>query len=254
MAWDPKTYMKFGAERTRPAAELLARVPVETPKRVIDLGCGPGNSTALLVERWPSADVTGFDSSPEMLKDAQASGVKAHWVPGDVATWSPERAFDVVYSNATLQWIADHPKLLPRLMRAVAEGGVFAFQVPRNFGAPSHQILYALAKEAPWADALANIGERAGALEPDEYFAILEPLSRHIDIWETTYLQVMDGQDAVYNWISGTGLRPFANALTGEMREAFLTEYKRRLNAAYPMRKSGKTLFPFQRLFCVATR
>jgi trans-aconitate 2-methyltransferase len=254
MVWDPKLYMKFGAERTRPAAELLSRIFVETPKRVADLGCGPGNSTELLVARWPQADINGIDSSPEMLKDAQASGVKAKWELADVAAWQPKEAFDVVYSNATLQWVPGHPKLLPRLMNAVAENGVFAFQVPRNFGAPSHQILYALAKEEKWAAKLANTGERAGALEPDEYYSILEPHARHIDIWETSYLQVMEGENAVYNWISGTGLRPFANALQGDAREAFLTEYRRRLNEAYPMRKSGKTLFAFQRLFAVATR
>lgn len=254
MAWDAKLYLKFGAERTRPAAELLARVAAGSPERVIDLGCGPGNSTALLAERWPDAQLTGLDSSTEMLKEARASDMRAQWVEADVARWKPDAPFDVVYSNATLQWVPDHAALLPRLMESVAAGGWFAFQVPRNFTAPSHAILYALTKEKPWAETLANVGERAGALEPDAYFAILSPHAQHIDIWETTYLQAMEGEDAVFKWIGGTGLRPFSNALEGEMREAFLSEYKRRLNQAYPPRPDGKTLFPFQRLFCVARR
>ncbi|HEY1838256.1 MAG TPA: trans-aconitate 2-methyltransferase [Rhizomicrobium sp.] len=254
MAWDPNTYMKFGAERTRPAAELLARVPVEAPARVIDLGCGPGNSTELLAQRWPDADVTGLDSSPEMIAQAKASGVKAKFALGDVATWSPDKPFDVVYSNATLQWIGDHKHLLPRLIAAVATDGVFAFQVPCNFGEPSHTLLYELAENGPWAQTLTNRRDRAAVLKPDAYFDILEPLAKSLDIWETTYTQVLSGEDAVFTWMSGTGLRPFSNALEGEERETFLAEYKRRLARAYPVRASGNTLYPFQRLFCVATR
>jgi trans-aconitate 2-methyltransferase len=254
MAWDPNVYMKFGAERTRPAAELLARVPMEAPKRVIDLGCGPGNSTELLVHRWQNADVTGLDSSPEMIAEAKASRIKAMFGLGDVSTWSPKEPFDVVYYNATLQWISDHAHLLPRLMNGVMAGGVFAFQVPCNFGEPSHVLLYELAENGPWAEKLKDRRDRAAVLKADAYFDILEPLSQSLDIWETTYTQVLDGDDAVFSWMSGTGLRPFSNALEGEERETFLSEYKRRLARAYPMRESGKTLYPFQRLFCVARR
>jgi trans-aconitate 2-methyltransferase len=254
MAWDPNIYLKFGAERTRPAAELLARIPTDAPQRVVDLGCGPGNSTALLVERWPHAEVTGLDSSPEMIAEAKASGIKANWELGDVATWQADKPFDVVYSNATLQWIGDHPKLLPHLMKSVADGGVFAFQVPCNFGEPSHTLLYELAANGPWADKLKNRRDRAAVLKADAYFDILEPLSKFLDIWETTYTQVLDGEDAVFHWMSGTGLRPFSNALAGEERDTFLAEYKKRLAKAYPMRASGKTLYPFQRLFAVARR
>jgi trans-aconitate 2-methyltransferase len=254
MTWDPQQYMKFGAERTRPAAELLARVPLASPQRVIDLGCGPGNSTALFIERWPDADVTGMDSSPEMIAQAKKSGVNAMFEVGDIVAWSAKEPFDVVYSNATLQWVSDHAHLLPRLMNAVADGGVFAFQVPCNFGEPSHTLLYELAQSGPWAAKLKNRRDRAAVLKAGAYFDILEPLSKSLDIWETTYMQVLDGDDAVFHWMSGTGLRPFSNALQGEERETFLAEYKRRLAHAYPMRKSGKTLYPFQRLFCVASK
>jgi trans-aconitate 2-methyltransferase len=254
MAWDPKTYMKFGAERTRPAAELLARVPIEAPGRVVDLGCGPGNSTALLVERWPSADVTGLDSSPEMLKEAKVSGVRANWIEADVTSWRPDEPFDVMFSNAALQWIPDHRTLLPRLMRAIVEGGVFAMQVPRNFDEPCHTLIHDIAQNGPWKDKLKDVRDWWNVRSPAEYFDILEPLTGSIDIWEVNYIQVLDGADAVFRWMSGTGLRPFANALQGEEREGFLAEYRRRVGEAYPMRESGKTLYPFQRLFCVARR
>jgi len=254
MAWDPKTYMQFAGERTRPAAELLARVPLEDPRRVADLGCGPGNSTALLAARWPQADLEGVDNSPQMLAEARASGVKARWTQADVALWNPAAPCDVVFSNATLQWVGDHASLLPRLMAHLAPDGIFAFQVPRNFTEPCHVLIREVADGGPWAAKLKNVRDWWNVLEPEAYFAILEPCARAIDIWETRYVQLLDGEDAVYRWMSGTGLRPFADALQGEEREAFLAEYKRRVATAYPRRESGKTLYPFQRLFAVARR
>jgi trans-aconitate 2-methyltransferase len=252
MAWDPKTYLAFGAERTRPAAELLARVFVDAPGRVADLGCGPGNSTALLAARWPDADVTGIDSSPEMLKEARASGTGANWQEADVATWTPGEPFDVVFSNATLQWIGDHARLLPQLMKAVSKNGVLAVQVPRNFDEPCHTLIHEIARNGPWAEKLKGVRDWWNVLSPAEYFDILEPHARSIDLWETNYIQVLDGEDAVFRWMSGTGLRPFANALEGAEREAFLAAYRARVAAAYPIRKSGRTLYPFRRLFLVA--
>jgi len=254
MAWDPKTYLTFNAQRTRPAAELLSRVACEKPARVIDLGCGPGNSTALLAQRWPGADLEGLDSSPEMLAEAKASGVHARWTQGDVSTWTPDAPFDVVFSNATLQWVGDHATLLPKLISHVAAGGVLAIQVPNNFDDPCHTLIHDVAKEGPWADKLKGVRDWWNVLEPESYFGILEPATANIDIWETRYVQVLEGADAVYRWMSGTGLRPFAAALEGAEREAFLSEYRARVGAAYPMRESGKTLYPFRRLFIVAKR
>jgi trans-aconitate 2-methyltransferase len=254
MAWNPKTYMSFAAERTRPAAELLARVALENPKRVADLGCGPGNSTALLAARWCGADLEGVDNSAEMLAEARASGIAARWTEADVAHWKPAAPCDVIFSNATLQWVPDHALLLPRLMAHLAPDGVVAFQVPCNFKEPCHTLIHALAAHGPWAAKLSGIRDSVGVLEPEAYFAILEAQARAIDIWETRYVQVLEGEDAVYRWMSGTGLRPFANALEGVEREAFLAEYKKRVAAAYPRRESGKTLYPFQRLFAVARR
>jgi trans-aconitate 2-methyltransferase len=245
--------MKFANERTRPAMELLARVPLTAPKRVIDLGCGPGNSTALLATQWPNAEIEGLESSPEMLAKARDSCVRATWTLGEVEGWSPAAPYDVVFSNATLHWIADHRVLLPRLMGHVADGGTLAFQVPRNFDAPSHVLMREVAKAGPWAAKLAN-ARQVNVLSPDVYFDILAPLARSVDIWETTYLHVLEGEDPVFTWVSGTGLRPFVQPLDAHECKQFLAEYRARLREAYPRRADGKTLLPFQRLFVVAQR
>ncbi len=254
MAWDPGTYLSFEAERTRPAVELLARVPNASPAHVADLGCGPGNSTALLAERWPNAYVEGIDSSPDMLAEAAKSAVRAQWVKANIAAWTPKDDTDVIFANAAFQWLPDHDRLLPRLMSFIGKGGTLAFQVPRNFDDPCHTFIHSVAQEGPWAAKLRHVRDWWNVFAPEDYFAILEPHAAHIDIWETRYVQVLEGDDAVYRWMSGTGLRPFAAALEGAEREAFLAEYKSRVGQAYPRRASGKTLYPFRRLFAVAVR
>jgi len=251
MPWDPKIYLSFAAERTRPAAELLARIASENPAQVADLGCGPGNSTALLAARWPDAEVEGIDSSPEMIEKARASGVRAHWTLADIAAWRPGQRYDVVFSNATYQWLPDHAALLPRLMHATAPGGIYAFQVPNNFDSPSHALMRAVGAAGPWAAKLAKV-RNIGVLAPAAYYGILAPHSATIDIWETEYLQVLDGEDPVYRWVSATGLRPFTDALEGGEREDFTAAFQAALRKAYPKERDGKTLFPFRRLFAVA--
>jgi trans-aconitate 2-methyltransferase len=251
MTWNPAVYLAFADERTRPAAELLARVTTEAPRRAVDLGCGPGNSTALLVERWPDARIEGIDSSSQMLDTARASGVRAEFTLADIMTWTPAVRYDVVFANATYQWLPDHRALLPRLLTFVEPGGTFAFQVPNNQGAPSHELMRRVAAEGPWAAQLADVRgvfvERAF-----DYFDMLAPHATSVDIWTAEYLHVLEGDDAVYRWISGAGLRPFLGALAADEREAFADEYKARLNEAYPRRQDGKTLLPFSRLFVVA--
>jgi len=253
MSWDPKKYLSYADERTRPAADLLARVANDAPVGVVDLGCGPGNSTALLAARWPHAWIDGVDSSDAMLEQARRSGVRGHWILADLASWTPEATYDVVFSNATYQWLPDHRSLLPRLFGFVKPGGTFAFQVPCNFNAPSHVLMREVAQSRPWAAKLRNVRE-ASVLGADAYYDILSPLSRTLDIWETTYLQVMQGDDPVFDWVSATGLRPFVQALDETERESFTQAYRLRLRHAYPKRAEGKTLFPFQRLFAVAVR
>lgn len=253
MAWDPKAYLDFEDERTRPAVELLARVAQKSPDHVIDLGCGPGNSTALLARRWPKATLEGLDSSEPMLDQARRSGIRAVWHSGDIPSWSPTIKYDVIFANAALHWLDDQDALLRRLMSRLAPDGVLAFQVPANFNEPSHRLMREVAAEGPWAAKLKGVRNIVPGHEQG-YYDLLEPLSSSLDIWQTTYLQVLSGEDAVYRWVSGTGLRPFVNALEGEEREAYVADYKARLASAYPLRPSGKVLFPFQRLFVVARR
>jgi len=254
MAWDPKTYLNFSAERTRPAAELLARVEMEAPARVADLGCGPGNSTALLAARWPDARIDGLDSSREMLTEAAKSDVRANWVEADLADWTADAPYDAIFTNATLHWVPDHRALLPRLFGFVREGGVFAMQVPDNGAEPCHRLIGEVAKEKSWAGKFAGLCYWQNVLTFADYYDILEPLAAKIDIWETRYVQPLAGEDAVYRWMSGTGLRPFAAALDDRERAEFLEAYRTAMRAAYPMRASGATLYPFRRLFVVARK
>jgi len=188
-----------------------------------------------------------------MLEQARASGVPAGWVLADLATWAPAAPYDVIFSNATFQWVPDQRALFPRLMSFMKPGGVFAFQVPVNFNAPSHVLLWETAADPRWTGKLKAIRETERGL-PELYYDILKPHASALDIWQTEYLQVMEGEDAVYRWISGTALRPYVQALDGAERAAFIAAYKTKLNAAYPRRADGTTLFPFQRLFMVATK
>ena len=253
MSWNPTTYLAFADQRTRPAAELLARVPAEDPAHVIDLGCGPGNSTALLAARWPRARLEGLDSSAEMLGQARAGAIPATWIQCDLASWAPATPYDVIYSNATFQWLPGQAALFPRLMSFVKTGGVFAFQVPVNFDAPSHALLRETANDPRWTQKLAHVRETERGV-PEVYYDILKPHAAALDIWQTEYLQVLEGEDAVYRWVSGTALRPFVQALEGTEREAFIAAYTEKLRTAYPRRADGTTLFPFQRLFAVAVK
>ncbi len=247
--WDPERYLAYADERGRPFVELVARVGATAPRTVVDLGCGPGNLTALLKERWPDADVTGVDSSPEMVAAARSvAGVD--FSVGDLRTWRPDEPVDVLVSNATLQWVPGHLDLLPDLVGHVAPGGWLAFQVPGNFEEPSHTIRRDLAAEPEYA------GFTAGVATPDAFDAAtylerLAGLGCTVDAWETTYLHVLTGEDPVFTWVSGTGARPTLQALPDDLRPAFEDEFKRRLRAAYPAGPAGVVL-PFRRVFVVA--
>jgi trans-aconitate 2-methyltransferase len=249
MGWDPKTYLAFGAERTRPAADLLARVPLAAPRRVADLGCGPGNSTALLRSRWAEAEIDAIDFAPEMLSDARKSGVEARFIEADIATWTPDEAYDVIYSNAALQWLADHETLLPRLLSFVRPGGVLAVQVPRNFEEHCHVLLRQAVNDPRWRDELKDVRDWWNVLPPEAYFDLLKPSARSVDLWETKYFHVLEGKDPVFNWMMGTGLRPFAAALKSPLKEEFLAHYRGLLATAYPPRTGGQTIHRFLRLF-----
>jgi trans-aconitate 2-methyltransferase len=249
--WDPDRYLTYADERGRPFVELLARVGAESPATVADLGCGPGNLTTLLIERWPEADVVGLDSSPEMIDKARLVSDAIHWQVGDLRGWAAEAdPVDVLVSNATLQWVPGHLDLLAHLVGRVRAGGWFAFQVPGNFGEPSHTIRTALAAEAPYAEHTQGVAVPRSH-DPMVYLERLASLGCEVDAWETTYLHILTAPDPVFTWVSGTGARPTLQALPDDLRTGFEQEFKRRLHAAYPER-DGRVVLPFRRVFVVA--
>ena len=248
-SWDPERYLVYADERGRPFVDLLARVGAAAPARVVDLGCGPGGLTALLARRWPGADVLGVDSSPEMV--ARARGVDGIRVEvGDVRAWRAAAPVDVLVSNATLQWVPGHLDLLPDLVAQVAPGGWLAVQVPGNHDQPSHVLLRELASDPRFAAHTGGVA-RPQAHDADVYAGALLDLGLRVDAWETTYLHLLGGADPVFTWISGTGARPVLQALPGDLRADFETEYKALLARAYPPGPHG-TVLPFRRVFVVA--
>ena len=253
MSWHPERYLAFDDHRTRPAADLLARVPLRAPERVVDLGCGPGNSTALLAGCWPQAMIIGVDSAPAMLEKARASGIRADWLEADIASWTPDAPVDLLFSNAALQWLPDHQALLPRLLGHLSPGGVLAIQMPRKFQAASHVTLRQLAAQEPWAARLEGALRADPVAPPARYHDLLAPRVGALDIWQTEYLQVLEGEDPVLRWTASTALRPVLQTLDETASAVFKEAYALLLREAYPTRPDGTTLFPFQRLFIVAT-
>ena len=259
-AWDPEQYQRFGDHRFRPALELLHRVPVTDASLVYDLGCGAGAVTRIIAERFPTARVIGLDSSPEMLAKASAEPGRSEWVRADIADWEPEQAPDLIYSNAALHWLEDHRALFPRLLGVLAPRGCLAVQMPLSHSQPSHLLMCETlanggAGGSPLGDeALAAAAAREWVLDSDAYYDLLAPLAATLDIWETEYFHRLEGEDAVLEWVRATGLRPVLNGLDGADLERFLAVYRERLRAAYPRRADGYTVYPFRRLFLVATR
>lgn len=250
--WDPAAYLAYGDLRGRPFHELVARVPAERPRRVVDAGCGPGNLTATLPHRWPSARIEAFDSSPEMVAAARDEGIEAQ--VADVRDWTPAPDTDVLISNATLQWITGHADLLRRWVDQLPSGAWLAMQVPGNFDAPSHVLTRRLAASEQWRSRLAGVSLRgADAVGgPKDYADLLADAGCTVDAWETTYVQGLGGDDAVLEWITGTALRPIRAALGDADWEAFRGELAELLAEAYPQRADGTTWLPFRRVFVVA--
>jgi trans-aconitate 2-methyltransferase len=253
VAWDPAQYMKFADHRLRPAIDLLNRIDLARPTEVYDLGAGAGNVTRLLKQRWPEARVTGVDSSREMLARAAQAAPDIVWQHADLAAWRPERPPDLIYSNAALHWLGDHDRLFPALLSVLAPGGVLAVQMPRNFAARSHTAIADAARSGPWRATLEPLLRPAPVAEAVFYFDLLTTRAAALDVWETEYLQVLEGEHAVKEWTKGTWLRPLLDALEEPARSRFETTYADLVARAYPRRPDGRTLFPFRRLFLVAT-
>lgn len=251
-AWDPNQYLKFADHRLRPALDLLARVPLEAPASVYDLGCGPGNVTRLLAARWPMAQITGVDSSGAMLEKARAIPGIA-WQQADLGSWAPPAAADLVYTNAALHWIGGHEVLFPRLLAGVKAGGVLAVQMPHQAMNPSHQSLFAIARQPGWAAKLEGAVFDNPVLDPARYYDLLAPQAE-LDIWETEYQHALEGENPVLQWFMGSLLTPVLERLTGTDRDAFLRLYGEKVATAYPRRADGRTLLTMRRLFIVARR
>jgi trans-aconitate 2-methyltransferase len=252
MAWDPAQYLKFAGPRLRPALDLLQRIDVEAPGVVYDLGAGAGNVTRLIATRWPEARVVGVDSSAEMLGRAAAENPGIGWQQADLADWRPSRPADVIYSNAALHWLDNHDALMADLLSGLKSGGVLALQMPRNFSAPSHTLITETALEGPWRAVLEPLLRPSPVAEPAVYYDLLAPRAASLDIWETEYLQVLEGSNPVKEWTKGTWLSPLLAALEEPERSRFEAAYGERVAAAYKPRRDGRTLFPFRRMFVIA--
>jgi trans-aconitate 2-methyltransferase len=256
--WDPGQYQKFAGERSRPFADLLAQVRLEGPKAIADLGCGPGDMTRTLLDRWPAARVVGVDSSPEMLEKAAPLAVpgRLDFVRADVSSWSPEGwgPLDLIVGNAVFHWVPDHAALLARLAAMLSPGGALAVQMPDRFRSPSQEAIDAtVAAEPRWSSLLAGVGLSRESVMPVEWYVrLLRGLGLAVDAWQTTYVHVLTGPDPVLEWLEGSGLRPLIQKL-GDQAGDFLAALAARLRQAYPER-DGVTLFPFPRVFFVASR
>lgn len=253
--WNPSLYLRFEDERTRPAHDLLGRVPLDSVAHAVDLGCGPGNSTQLLAERWPNADVLGIDTSDNMIEDARKRLPSARFEKGDAAHWHAEKAPDLIFANAVMQWVPGHAALLPRLLAQAAPSGVLAVQMPDNLEEPSHRLMRETAILGPWAAKIAEGGRiRERILPAEDYYNLFAGQASSIDIWRTTYFHVLDDAAAIVSWVRATGLRAYLDLLDPEEQPHYLEDYTARIAHAYPPRSDGKVVLAFPRIFIAVKR
>lgn len=251
--WEPQTYLRYADVRFRAGLDLIARIPKSDYPSIYDLGCGTGHLTRILADTFPGSSVTGIDSSPEMLAEAGREFPKMAWQRADITSWRPPGPAGLIYTNAALQWVPDHGQLLPSLVSQLQPGGILAMQVPRHFESPSHLELKELVMQHEWRAKLEPL-LLATIPPPETYWRWLSPHTRNLDVWETIYLQVLDGKDPVVNFMRGTALRPFLSVLPEAEAAKFLDAFAKRMAIAYPPQPSGQTLFPFRRMFLVAQR
>jgi trans-aconitate 2-methyltransferase len=254
-SWDADLYLKFAGERTQPSIDLISRISLDRPSRIIDLGCGPGNSTAMLRQRWPGAEVVGLDNSKEMINAAAQAYPHWTWIEGDIATWTAAMPFDLVFSNAALHWVANHADVIPHLLSQVRPQGALAIQMPAHFRSPVHELMVEVARNAAWRDHMEGAIHAIKVERPAFYYDLLNPHASKLDLWETEYIHVMKSAAEILEWIRGTGLRPFLEALESqEQKRSFEELFMTGLTKAYPAQKDGRVLFPFRRLFILAYR
>jgi trans-aconitate 2-methyltransferase len=253
--WNARQYLKFEEERTRPPRDLLAQVPLLQARMAVDLGCGPGNSTELLVNRYPDATVIGLDSSPDMLRQARERLPRCVFIEADLATWTPQEPVDLLFANAVLQWVPNQQAVMRRLIEALPPGGVFAAQMPDNTRESSHVLMQEVANRGPWAKQLALVdAARVHLPSPESYYDLLKPLCQRVEIWHTIYNHVLAGPEAIVEWFKGSALRPFLSALDAPAADDFLQAYTAEIARNYAPRFDGQVLLRFPRLFVVATK
>ena len=252
MKWEPEQYLGFADYRLRPGLDLLAAIPHNEPRRIVDLGCGTGALIGALQGRWPAARIEGIDRSAEMLEKARRDHPDGSFGQAEIAQWTPEAAVDILFSNAVLHWLDDHDALFRRLFAALAPGGVMALQMPRNHDQPSHTAIVEAVEAGPWRAQLTPFLRPDPVSPPEDYYKLLAPLAARVTIWQTEYLQILEGPDAVKEWTKGTALKPFLDALGDAACAAFEADYAARVRRAYVTTPDGETLFPFRRLFIVA--
>ena len=250
--WDANHYLRFSDERTRPSIDLVAPIAIDSPQTIVDLGCGPGNSTQVLRRRWPQADILGIDNSAQMIASARETYPGQRWLEADIATWEPESRVEIVFSNAALQWLNNHEELIPRLFRHVAPGGAFAVQIPSSTYATVRILIHEIADDPQWSDRMESAKNSLTMESPATYYDLLAPDAAHMDVWETEYMHVVPNSDAVVDFISSTGLRPFLDVLTEPEKAEFTQRLRRAVAAAYPERSDGNVLHPFRRTFVIA--
>jgi trans-aconitate 2-methyltransferase len=255
-SWDPDLYERFKEYRDRPALDLLLQVPADLdPGEIWDLGCGTGEHAALLARRRPLARVHGLDSSEDMLRRARARDAAVDWVKGDIAQFTPPAPPDLIFTNAALQWVAGHQTLVPRLASFLRQGGVFACQMPAAHATPWYALMAEIAREPGWVTRLETADPPRPVAWAEAYYEWLAPICGRIDIWSTTYLHVLEGDDPVVDWVRGTAMRPYLDALPDPASRAeFVDAYRSRVRAILPPRADGTTLLAFPRLFIVARR
>jgi trans-aconitate 2-methyltransferase len=261
MSWNPQQYLQYAGERLRPALDLIARIPLTHPATIVDLGCGAGNVARVLADRFPGAAIDGVDGDAAMLERARQTldgDARFRWTQADLAAWHPPYAVDLLFSNAALHWLGDHPRLFRQLFAKLAPHGVLAVQMPDNHGAPSHQALFATARDPRWATAVAALVREHPVADLADYHDLLAPGARTFDGWRTTYLHVLaprpDGEHPVVAWLRGSALTPFTAHLAPPLAEAFVADYAARIERAYPRRADGHVLFPFSRIFMIVQR
>ena len=251
--WQPDKYLKFKKERTQPSIDLVNRIDIDyTPKRILDVGCGPGNSSQVLVNRWPTASVTGVDLSETMIAKARADFPKQTWVIGNAHTFTSDDQYDIVFSNATLQWVPEHEKLLNHFRGLLSDRGVVAVQLPLFWDMPLGQLIDRIANTERWKKSMAGVRELFTMHDQSFYYDILAPLFRSIDLWRTDYMHILDSPASIFEMVQSTGLRPYLERLNGEEdKHAFEKEVYDETFNAYPVQKNGKVIFPFMRLFFI---